>query len=227
MCVFDSKTNTWANWSQNDPQTNHKLKSPATILKNKELLHQKFRDLVGVRFSCLFFKLRRSSPAVPSRYVTQMQNYFSHPSLLFSFFPTPPTKLKLGLGILCTAAGYTLQFLTYYHNPSQSPMEQHTEIHTKGRWGEQASTGTQADKPDGRASTHTLFFSLARAREYMRENFEKEAQIVSQQVFCFREASIRRYAVFYKARRTSVGCKGENWKGNRRQNKYPISTLSL
>lgn len=109
---------------------------------------------MGAWFPCLFLKLRRASPAVPSKYVTQIQKYFSHPSLLFSFFPTPPTKLKLGLGILCTAAGYTLQILTYYPSPSQCPMKQHTEIHTKGRWEEQARW----------MSAHTLSFSLLRAR---------------------------------------------------------------
>jgi hypothetical protein len=89
-----------------------------------------------------------------------MQKYFSYPSLLFSFFPTPPTKQKLGLGILCTAAGYTLQILTYYPNSSQCPMEQHTEIHTKARWEEQASTGTQARWKS--APTRSAFLSCAR-----------------------------------------------------------------
>ncbi len=36
--------------------------------------------------------------AYPAKYVT-LQQYFSHPSLVIYFFPTPPIKLKLGLQI--------------------------------------------------------------------------------------------------------------------------------
>jgi hypothetical protein len=40
-------------------------------------------------------KSMRASP-VDAQYVT-IQKYFSHPSLVFYFFPTPPIKPKLGL----------------------------------------------------------------------------------------------------------------------------------
>ncbi len=188
MCVFDSKTTTWANWSQIDAQTNHKLKSPATILKNKELLHQKFRDLMEAWFYCLFLKLRRASPAVPSKYVTQMQKYFSHPSLLFSFFPTPPTKLKLGLGILCNAAGYTLQILTYtLLNVQWNSIQKYTR--KEDGKSKPARAHRQTSQMEERA--RMLCFSLLRARVYKGELWTRGAESFTASV-CFREASIRR-----------------------------------
>jgi len=38
------------------------------------------------------------SISIGAQYVT-LQKYFSHPSLVIYFFPTPPIKLKLGLQI--------------------------------------------------------------------------------------------------------------------------------
>jgi hypothetical protein len=90
-----------------------------------------------------------------------------------------------------------------------------------GRASQHEHTGRQARWKSARACSVFLSCEL----EYIRESFGQEELRVSQQVFA--SAKLRFVGKYAVSRKHDERANIEKRKGNRRQNKYPISTPSL